>query len=92
MSKNSMRPIHPGEILREDYLVPLGMSVNALSTQLRACLKEPFTVGTLFLNVLYRSGPRPRPFNIAQTSTVSNNSSAVLTSQKLTNTLAMPSW
>ena len=27
-----MRPIHPGEILREEYLAPLGMSVNALST------------------------------------------------------------
>jgi len=27
--KNGMRPVHPGEILREDYLQPLGMSVNA---------------------------------------------------------------
>ncbi len=27
---NGMRPIHPGEILREDYLVPLGMTPNAL--------------------------------------------------------------
>ncbi|AXS85199.1 addiction module antidote protein, HigA family [Marinobacter sp. Arc7-DN-1] len=26
-----MRPIHPGEILREEYLEPLGMSVNALA-------------------------------------------------------------
>jgi addiction module HigA family antidote len=26
-----MRPIHPGEILREEYLVPLGMSANALA-------------------------------------------------------------
>jgi addiction module HigA family antidote len=24
-----MRPVHPGEILREDYLVPLGMSALA---------------------------------------------------------------
>lgn len=31
---NRMRPIHPGEILREDYLVPLGLSVNALSVAL----------------------------------------------------------
>jgi len=30
-----MRPIHPGEILREEYLVPLGLSANALSIQLR---------------------------------------------------------
>jgi addiction module HigA family antidote len=26
--------IHPGEILREDYLIPLGMSVNALAQAL----------------------------------------------------------
>ena len=25
-----MRPIHPGEILREEFLVPLGMSAHAL--------------------------------------------------------------
>lgn len=31
---NNMPPVHPGEILREDYLVPLGMSVNALSRSL----------------------------------------------------------
>ena len=35
MTKNNMRPIHPGEILREEYLAPLAMSVNALSTRLR---------------------------------------------------------
>jgi len=29
-----MRPVHPGEILREDFLVPLGLSVNALSVAL----------------------------------------------------------
>ena len=33
--KNGMRPIHPGEILREDFLIPLGMSANALATALR---------------------------------------------------------
>jgi len=32
--KNGMRPIHPGEILREDFLVPLEMSANALSKAL----------------------------------------------------------
>ena len=31
---NRMRPVHPGEILREDYLQPLGLSVNALSVAL----------------------------------------------------------
>lgn len=35
MFKNGMRPVHPGEVLREDYLVPLGMSANALAKALR---------------------------------------------------------
>jgi addiction module HigA family antidote len=34
MFKNGMRPVHPGEILREDYLVELGMSANALAKAL----------------------------------------------------------
>ena len=33
-SLNRMRAVHPGEILREDFLVPLGMSVNALAAAL----------------------------------------------------------
>ena len=32
---NGMRPVHPGEILREDFLAPLGMSVNGLAQALR---------------------------------------------------------
>lgn len=35
MIQNRMRPIHPGEILREDFLIPLGLSVNALAQALR---------------------------------------------------------
>ena len=34
MFKNGMRPVHPGEILREEYLIPLGLSANALSREL----------------------------------------------------------
>lgn len=34
MFKNRMRPVHPGEVLREDYLVPLGLSANALAKAL----------------------------------------------------------
>lgn len=33
--KNGMRPVHPGEVLREDFLKPLGMSANALAKALR---------------------------------------------------------
>lgn len=31
---NRMRPVHPGEVLREDYLLPLSLSVNALAVAL----------------------------------------------------------
>lgn len=33
--KSQMRPVHPGEVLREEYLVPLKLSVNALAHSLR---------------------------------------------------------
>lgn len=35
MFKNGMRPVHPGEILREDYLAELDMSANALARALK---------------------------------------------------------
>ena len=31
---NRMRAIHPGEVLREDFLIPAGISVNALAIAL----------------------------------------------------------
>jgi addiction module HigA family antidote len=34
MCKNGMRPVHPGEVLQEDSLKPLGMSANALAKAL----------------------------------------------------------
>jgi antitoxin HigA-1 len=34
MARNGMRPVHPGEILREDVLDELGMSANALAKAL----------------------------------------------------------
>lgn len=35
MNRNGMRPVHPGEVLREEFLVPLGMTANALAMALR---------------------------------------------------------
>ena len=35
MAINKMRPIHPGEILREEFLIPAGMTANALARALR---------------------------------------------------------
>ena len=34
MVKNGMRPVHPGEILREEFMAPLGLSANALARAL----------------------------------------------------------
>lgn len=34
MATNKMRPIHPGEVLREEFLVPLDMSAHALAMAL----------------------------------------------------------
>jgi len=31
----SLPPVHPGEILREDLMVPLGISINRLARDLR---------------------------------------------------------
>ncbi|MDD4274194.1 MAG: HigA family addiction module antitoxin [Desulfobacter postgatei] len=35
MNMNNMRAIHPGEIIKEEYLEPLNMSANALAVALR---------------------------------------------------------
>jgi addiction module HigA family antidote len=35
MSNNGMRPIHPGEILREEYLAVYALSANALARHLK---------------------------------------------------------
>ncbi len=35
MSTEYLDPIHPGEILREEFMVPLGLSANALALALR---------------------------------------------------------
>ena len=35
MATNKIRPIHPGEIIREEYLVPLQMTSHALAMALR---------------------------------------------------------
>lgn len=34
MSKKLLPPVHPGEILREEYMMPLGLSANALARAL----------------------------------------------------------
>lgn len=34
MIKSVMRPVHPGEVLREDYLKPMDMSASALARHL----------------------------------------------------------
>jgi len=33
--KNGMRPVHPGEVLREDFLRPVGLTPSGLAKALR---------------------------------------------------------
>lgn len=33
--RKRLRPVHPGEILHEDFMAPLGLSVNKLALDLR---------------------------------------------------------
>jgi hypothetical protein len=40
-----MRPVHPGEVLREEYLKPLDLSANALAKALRL---SPSRIGAYF--------------------------------------------
>ena len=42
----TMKPPHPGETIKEEYLVPFGMSVNALAKELG--------IGTARLNEIVR--------------------------------------
>jgi antitoxin HigA-1 len=35
MKHKKMKPVHPGEILREDFLVPMGLSQNQLALAIR---------------------------------------------------------
>lgn len=35
VSEQRLPPVHPGQILRDDYLVPMGMSVYRLAQELR---------------------------------------------------------
>ncbi|MFM8465483.1 MAG: HigA family addiction module antitoxin, partial [Burkholderiaceae bacterium] len=32
--KNQMRPVHPGEVIRREFMAPLGLSANALAKAL----------------------------------------------------------
>ena len=33
--KIKLAPVHPGEILREDFMTPMGLSINGLARELR---------------------------------------------------------
>jgi addiction module HigA family antidote len=35
MKRNALAPVHPGEILREEFLAPLGLTPYALAAELR---------------------------------------------------------
>ncbi|MCU1241776.1 MAG: putative plasmid maintenance system antidote protein family [Candidatus Acidoferrum typicum] len=35
MARRKLKPIHPGEILREEFMTPLGLSMNKMAMDLR---------------------------------------------------------
>lgn len=34
MAKDKLQPVHPGEVLQEEFLIPLGLSQNQLATDI----------------------------------------------------------
>lgn len=61
MLKNGMRPIHPGEVLREDCLKPVDMSANALARQLHvpASRINGYRLGAAQYHGRHRVAPEP---------------------------------
>jgi antitoxin HigA-1 len=35
MTRKKLKPVHPGEILSEEFMVPLGLSMNKMAMDLR---------------------------------------------------------
>ncbi len=42
--KEKLPPVHPGEVLREDYLIPAGATVNALALALRVPVSRIYEI------------------------------------------------
>jgi addiction module HigA family antidote len=55
---DKLPPIHPGEILREDFMLPLGLSSNALA---RAIGVTPARINEIVREITAETGPAARP-------------------------------
>jgi antitoxin HigA-1 len=42
--KAKLPPVHPGEVLREDYLIPAGLTVNALAMALHVPISRMYEI------------------------------------------------
>lgn len=66
MSHNKMPPVHPGEILQDEFLVPFGISVKALADDIGAPMERIRAIvqgtGDITAELALRLG---RYFNIA---------------------------
>ena len=51
MSKKTRPPVHPGAILREEFMVPLGLSAYALAKEFYASRGQAISEQTAFENV-----------------------------------------
>ena len=67
MTKNGMRPVHPGEILKEEYLEPLSLTAAALARALSVStptvndivLQRRGVSADMALRAIYLSGHDP---------------------------------
>ncbi len=44
VKKDKLPPVHPGDVLREDYLIPAGVTVNALAIALRVPVSRLYEI------------------------------------------------
>jgi addiction module HigA family antidote len=55
--KNLKRPIHPGEIPREEFLAPLKMSAQALAPELKVAVPRISDIVMAFLSFALHRAP-----------------------------------
>lgn len=56
-----LKPVHPGEMLREEFMKPLGLSMNKLAMDLHVPV-------TRIAEIVTAASPQTRPYVLAATS------------------------
>jgi addiction module HigA family antidote len=56
--RKKLPPVHPGEVLREDYLIPAGVTVNALALALRVPVSRMYEIVNCARAITSETAPR----------------------------------